>query len=57
MFLAVLGAVMLTLFSLSRIARYAGEDVNHEPMDYDPSTVDPFEEGHIRNVRTTGEER
>ena len=37
-FLAVLGAVMLMLNSLSRIARYAGETVNREPMDYDPST-------------------
>jgi len=36
-FLTVLGAVMLMLYSLSRIARYAGETVNVEPMDYDPS--------------------
>ena len=36
-FLAVLGAVMLMLYSLSRIARHAGETVNREPMDYDPS--------------------
>ncbi len=36
-FLAVLGAVMLTLYSLSRIARHAGETVNPRPMDYDPS--------------------
>ena len=35
-FLTVLGAVMLMLYSLSRIARYAGETVNTEPMDYDP---------------------
>ena len=35
--LTVLGAVMLMLYSLSRIARYAGETVNQEPMDYDPS--------------------
>ena len=28
---------MLMLYSLSRIARYAGETVNVEPMDYDPS--------------------
>ena len=35
-FLAVLGAVMLMLYSLSRIARYAGETVNVEPMDFDP---------------------
>ncbi len=36
-FLTVLGAVMLMLYSLSRIASYAGETVNVEPMDYDPS--------------------
>lgn len=36
-FLTVLGAVMLMLYSLSRIARHAGETVNTEPMDYDPS--------------------
>ncbi|MGI1662644.1 monovalent cation/H+ antiporter subunit A [Palleronia sp. KMU-117] len=36
-FLTVLGAVMLMLYSLSRIARYAGESVNVGPMDYDPS--------------------
>jgi len=36
-FFAVLGAVMLTLYSLSRIARYAGETTNPDPMDYDPS--------------------
>jgi multicomponent K+:H+ antiporter subunit A len=35
-FLTVLGAVMLMLYSLSRIARFAGETVNLEPMDYDP---------------------
>ncbi|MDA5558448.1 monovalent cation/H+ antiporter subunit A [Shimia sp. MMG029] len=38
-FLAVLGAVMLMLYSLSRIARFAGETVNVEPMDYDPSAA------------------
>ena len=36
-FLTVLGAVMLMLYSLSRIARYAGETVNVDPMDYDPT--------------------
>ena len=36
-FLTVLGGVMLMLYSLSRIARYAGETVNVEPMDYDPA--------------------
>jgi multicomponent K+:H+ antiporter subunit A len=35
-FLTVLGAVMLMLYSLSRIARYAGQTVNEGPMDYDP---------------------
>lgn len=40
-FLTVLGAVMLMLYSLSRIARYAGEPVNEAPMDYDPSNVPP----------------
>ncbi|WP_224817043.1 monovalent cation/H+ antiporter subunit A [Hasllibacter sp. MH4015] len=35
-FLTVLGAVMLMLYSLSRIARFAGETVNVSPMDYDP---------------------
>jgi multicomponent K+:H+ antiporter subunit A len=35
-FLTVLGAVMLMLYSLSRIARFAGEKVNDEAMDYDP---------------------
>ena len=47
-FLTVLGAVMLMLYSLSRIARYAGETVNIEAMDYDPSqetaTTDEEEE-------------
>ncbi|KUF10601.1 monovalent cation/H+ antiporter subunit A [Pseudoponticoccus marisrubri] len=36
-FLCVLGAVMLMLYSLSRMARHAGETVNKEPMGYDPS--------------------
>jgi len=36
-FLCVLGSVMLMLFSISRLARHAGETVNAEPMDYDPS--------------------
>jgi len=45
-FLTVLGAVMLMLFSLSRIARYAGQSVNLEPMDYDPADrVKPLEGG------------
>ena len=46
-FLTVLGAVMLMLYSLSRIARYAGESVNAGPMDFDPSLRDdaPGREG------------
>ncbi|WJS84737.1 monovalent cation/H+ antiporter subunit A [Paracoccus sp. TOH] len=36
-FLCVVGAVMLALNSLSRIARQAGATVNLEPMDIDPS--------------------
>jgi multicomponent K+:H+ antiporter subunit A len=36
-FLTVLGAVMLSLASLSRIALRAGETVNVEPFDIDPS--------------------
>ncbi|WP_313136468.1 monovalent cation/H+ antiporter subunit A [Paracoccus jeotgali] len=36
-FLCVLGAVMLALNSLSRIARRTGAPVNIEPMDVDPS--------------------
>ncbi|WP_028031475.1 monovalent cation/H+ antiporter subunit A [Gemmobacter nectariphilus] len=36
-FLTVIGAVMLALSSLSRIAIRAGETVNLEPMDTDPS--------------------
>ncbi|MDF3853456.1 monovalent cation/H+ antiporter subunit A [Paracoccus sp. P2] len=36
-FLCVVGAVMLALNSLSRIARQAGETVNLDPMDIDPS--------------------
>ncbi len=40
-FLTVLGAVMLALYSLSRIARRTGESVNVSPMDYDPSGFAP----------------
>ncbi|WP_255415638.1 monovalent cation/H+ antiporter subunit A [Tropicimonas sp. IMCC34043] len=36
-FLAVVGAVMLALYCLSRIARRTGETVNVTPMDFDPS--------------------
>ena len=38
-FLTVVGAVMLSLESLSRIARHAGETVNLEPMDVMPETA------------------
>src|SRR6056297_2229324 len=45
-FLTVLGAVMLMLYSLSRIARFAGETVNVTPMDYDPAEqAAPEEDG------------
>ena len=44
-FLTVLGAVMLMLYSLSRIARHAGETVNVEPMDYDPGGLAADGEG------------
>ncbi|MGJ8605665.1 MAG: monovalent cation/H+ antiporter subunit A [Marivita sp.] len=37
-FLTVLGAVMLMLYSLSRIARSAGGTVNAAPMDFDPGS-------------------
>jgi multicomponent K+:H+ antiporter subunit A len=40
-FLTVVGAVMLALYSLSRIARRTGEPVNVEAMDYDPSIEAP----------------
>ncbi|WP_425101147.1 monovalent cation/H+ antiporter subunit A [Tropicibacter sp. S64] len=51
-FLCVLGAVMLMLYSLSRLARHSGETVNLEPMDYDPSKAQHyFEDG----FRTEGE--
>ncbi len=36
-FLTVVGAVMLTLYSFSRIARRGGETVNVEAMDFDPT--------------------
>ncbi len=40
-FLTVVGAVMLALYSLSRIARRTGEPVNVGAMDYDPSVEAP----------------
>ncbi|MEL6645665.1 MAG: monovalent cation/H+ antiporter subunit A [Pseudomonadota bacterium] len=47
-FLTVLGAVMLMLYSLSRIARFAGETVNVEPMDYDPGEASDAADGGER---------
>jgi multicomponent K+:H+ antiporter subunit A len=44
-FLTVVGAVMLTLASLSRIAIRAGETVNTTAMDVDPSQPVPAKEG------------
>ena len=44
-FLTVLGAVMLMLYSLSRIARFAGETVNTGAMDYDPGAQAAAERG------------
>ncbi|PRY25306.1 multisubunit potassium/proton antiporter PhaA subunit /multisubunit potassium/proton antiporter PhaB subunit [Aliiruegeria haliotis] len=43
-FLTVVGAVMLALYCLSRIARRTGETVNIAPMDYDPSAPEREEE-------------
>ncbi|MGF1622430.1 MAG: monovalent cation/H+ antiporter subunit A [Rhodomicrobiaceae bacterium] len=42
-FLTVVGAVMLALESLSRIARHAGETVNVEPMDVIPERAPDLE--------------
>ena len=42
-FLTVVGAVMLALYSLSRISRRTGETVNVAPMDYDPSRPEQSE--------------
>jgi multicomponent K+:H+ antiporter subunit A len=39
-FLTVLGAVMLMLYSLARIAFTSGERANPEPMDFDPARAD-----------------
>ncbi|MDR5653277.1 monovalent cation/H+ antiporter subunit A [Ruixingdingia sedimenti] len=44
-FLTVVGAVMLMLASLTRIAIRAGETVNIEPMDVDPSAPSHGTEG------------
>jgi len=42
-FLTVVGAVMLALESLSRIARHAGETVNVDPMDVMPQSKSELE--------------
>jgi multicomponent K+:H+ antiporter subunit A len=42
-FLTVLGSVLLALASLSRIALRAGETVNVQPFDIDPSQPEPEE--------------
>ncbi|MFW2543771.1 monovalent cation/H+ antiporter subunit A [Primorskyibacter sp. 2E107] len=52
-FLCVLGAVMLMLYSLSRLARHSGETVNTEPMDYDPSRATHFFEDGFRSDKET----
>jgi len=43
-FLAVVGAVMLSLESFSRLARVAGRPADQHPMDIDPSRDDPATE-------------
>ncbi len=43
-FLCVVGAVMLALESLSRLAHRSGERPNRDPMDVDPSRGLPMEE-------------
>ena len=44
-FLAVVGAVMLSLESFSRLARQAGAPDTDHPMDIDPSRDDPPPDG------------
>jgi len=45
-FLTVVGAVLLALYSLSRMAVRAGETINIEPMDLDPSQEPAVKEGN-----------
>ena len=52
MFLTVLGAVMLALASISRIAIRAGETVNVEPFD-----IQPDETNHDTHHGTPAEAR
>ena len=47
-FLTVLGAVMLALASLSRIGLRAGETVNVQPFDIDPSEGRTLNSGEVR---------
>jgi len=47
-FLAVVGAVMLTLESLSRISRRAGYEVSEYPMDINPAREDGTPQGEGR---------
>lgn len=54
-FLTVVGAVMLALFSLSGLARRTGEEVNLGPMDYDPSKEE--EEDETGDATPAGEVR
>ncbi len=44
-FLAVVGAVMLSLESFSRLARRANMDSSEHPMDIDPSRETPYPDG------------
>lgn len=50
-FLTVLGAVMLSLASLSRIALRAGETINVEPFDIDPSEGRTLDDLDAREAR------
>ena len=47
-FLTVVGAVMLALASLSRIALRAGETINVQPFDIDPSEGRTLNSGEVR---------
>lgn len=50
-FLTVLGSVMLTLASLSRLALRAGETINVEPFDIDPSEGRTLDDLDAREAR------
>ena len=49
-FLAVVGAVMLSLESFSRLARRANAPENEHPMDIDPSRDDPPTDAAMKEV-------